>query len=166
MKFNTQFITFVIILLFACQNDKIEHEIIETPEVNEFFEENLNEYVAFRYHNELVSVKVDSISAFVVLKKNNSENSEIDPNIKMFFTKASLDFFILVNGLFNLELTLIDKDQKYTMKISKNEFANFYKIKFADFADPIKLNEFIKANHTEEKAEKFFKQFVSKLPSA
>lgn len=166
MKLLRYFIPFLVLLHFACNNDKVEQEIIETPEVNEFFEENLNEYVSFRYHNELVSVKADSISAVVVLRKNNSENSEIDPNIKIFFAKASLDFFILVNGLFNLELTLIDGDQKYTMKISKNEFANFYKIKFADFAEPAKLNEFITNNHTEEKAEQFFKRFVKASPSA
>jgi len=166
MKILKMFLPAFVIgfILFGCSGKESQMpdvlKDIEKPEYNEYFESNLVDYVNDRYAGEIVSVKADSLTGKVVLKASGNPESEISSDIHKFMAKATVDFFILVNGLYYLDLSVMSSGTKYSLKISRNEFANYYNIKTSSLTSSDTLNTFVTQNHTPEAIEKFIAQFV------
>jgi hypothetical protein len=163
--FNNGLLVMVLgFIIFGCSGKESQMpdvlKDLEKPEYNEYFESNLVDYVNDRYAGEIVSVKADSLTGKVVLKASGNPESEISSDINKFMAKATVDFFILVNGLYYLDLSVISSGTKHNIKISRNEFANYYSIKTSSLTSSDTLNTFVTQNHTPEAIEKFITQFV------
>ena len=155
--------------LFSCEDKEQTPEgelpstsqLREIPQAHQFFTENFKSYVQDRYGEDVKMVEADSLTGKVIFAEKDNDFSEIFPDIQMFLAKSPVDFFLLVNGLYVLDIKIETKSGKtYSLKIKKSEYEDFWDTRFYNLGDSKKLNDFLSNSFTKDKVQEFNDEMV------
>lgn len=161
---NKIILSLFCLIFIACGNntnkETEEDKFLEKPKVNEYFKDNFAAYIEDRFQGEDVSFSTEPITGRFTIKNPQGILMEYDNSIESFVAKTPIDFFMLVNGLYNLEMTVEHTGKKYFLKISRNDFANHYDVIIDSLANSQKFNDFLKKNYDSKGIKQFIEKYV------